>query len=96
MNEIIQGLEVNATNGKENFCYISENMLNAMKELFKREEQDKENLIKWLEDNIKNCKKYQKYLYEKENTKLVDKTYVNGEIGTYQGVLDKFRGVIDE
>lgn len=37
MNDIIQNLEVNATNGKENFCYISEKQLNAMKELSKRE-----------------------------------------------------------
>lgn len=37
MNDIIQNLEANATNGKENFCYISEKQLNAMKELSKRE-----------------------------------------------------------
>lgn len=37
MNDIIQNLETNATNGKENFCYISEKQLNAMKELSKRE-----------------------------------------------------------
>lgn len=44
MNEVIQSLKANATNGKENFCYISENMLNAIKELSKREYQEKENL----------------------------------------------------
>lgn len=49
MNEIIQNLEANATNGKENFCYISENKLQAIKELSKREQQEKENLIKYLE-----------------------------------------------
>lgn len=37
MNDIIQNLEANATNGKENFCYISEKQLNAMKKLSKRE-----------------------------------------------------------
>lgn len=37
MNDIIQNLEANATNVKENFCYISEKQLNAMKELSKRE-----------------------------------------------------------
>lgn len=40
MNEIIQSLEANATNGEENFCYISENKLNALKELSKRERQE--------------------------------------------------------
>ena len=40
MNEIIQSLEVNATNGTENFCYISEKKLNAIKELSKREQQE--------------------------------------------------------
>lgn len=50
MNEIIQSLKADVTNGKENFCYISEDMLKAMKELSKRENQDKENLIKYLED----------------------------------------------
>lgn len=44
MNNIIQDLEVNATNGKENFCYISEKQLNAMKELYKREAKEIENL----------------------------------------------------
>ena len=42
MNEIIQELECNATNGKENFCYISEKKLKPLKELSKREEQEKE------------------------------------------------------
>lgn len=37
MNEIIQSLETNATNGKENFCYISEDKLKVLKELSKRE-----------------------------------------------------------
>lgn len=37
MNEVIQELEANATNSRENFCYISENKLLAMKELSKRD-----------------------------------------------------------
>lgn len=40
MNEIIQSLEANITNGKENFCYISEIKLNALKKLSKREYQE--------------------------------------------------------
>lgn len=44
MNEIIQNLEVNATNGKENFCYISEKQLKAMKELSKREAKENKQL----------------------------------------------------
>ena len=54
MNDIIQNLEANATNGKENFCYISEKQLNAMKELSKREA--KEN--KQLKDNWNKLKEY--------------------------------------
>lgn len=57
MNNIIQDLEVNATNGKENFCYISEKQLNAMKELYKREAKEIENLQqenKQLKEDIKN------------------------------------------
>lgn len=53
MNDIIQNLEANATNGRENFCYISEKQLNAMKELSKREA--KEN--KQLKDNWNKLKK---------------------------------------
>lgn len=44
MNDIIQNLEANATNGKENFCYISEKQLNAMKELSKREAKENKQL----------------------------------------------------
>ena len=44
MNEIIQNLEVNATNGKENFCYISEKQLKAMKEFSKREAKESKQL----------------------------------------------------
>lgn len=53
MNEIIQSLEANATNGKENFCYISEGKLKALKELSKREYEENQQLkakIKTYED----------------------------------------------
>ena len=83
MNDIIQDLEVNATNGKENFCYISEKQLKAMKELSKREA--KEN--KQLKDNWNKLKKDIAY----ELLKLRDPneynnglfnafTYINNEI----------------
>jgi hypothetical protein len=60
MNDIIQNLETNATNGKENFCYISEKQLNAMKELSKREA--KEN--KQLKDNWNKLKEYINKMHE--------------------------------
>ena len=73
MNDIIQDLEVNATNGKENFCYISEKQLKAMKELSKREA--KEN--KQLKDNWNELKKYAKKIISTDNelygTDLLDK-----------------------
>lgn len=37
MNEIIQNLKANKTDGYTNFCEISEEMLNAIKELSRRE-----------------------------------------------------------
>ena len=52
MNDIIQNLEANATNGKENFCYISEKQLNAMKELSKKEAKE----IKQLQQENKQLK----------------------------------------
>ena len=58
MNEIIQGLECNATNEKDNFCYISENKLNAIKELAKREEQEN----KLLKGKIQEAIDYINYL----------------------------------
>lgn len=61
MNDIIQDLEVNATNGKENFCYISEKQLNAMKELYKREAKEIKQLQqenKQLKDNWNKLREY--------------------------------------
>ena len=49
MNEIIQSLKANATNGKENFCFISEKQLNAMKELSKRETKENQQLQERIE-----------------------------------------------
>lgn len=58
MNEIIQGLECDATNGKENFCGISEKKLEAIKELSKREHQEKEELKQALIDIREICNYY--------------------------------------
>lgn len=41
MNEIIQSLEADVTNGDNNFCMINEKMLLAIKELSKRDYQEK-------------------------------------------------------
>lgn len=62
MNEIIQGLEANATNGKENFCYISENMLNAIKELSKREYQEKQDLQSQLSQKEKKLNSIREFI----------------------------------
>ena len=67
MNDIIQDLEVKATNGKENFCYISEKQLNAIKELSKRETKE----IKQLQQENKQLKeKVNKLEILIENLKL--------------------------
>lgn len=80
MNDIIQNLEANATNGRENFCYISEKQLNAMKELSKREA--KEN--KQLKDN---WNKLKEYLHNQIPT---DKTVLTKYIKIFE-VLDKMQ-----
>lgn len=82
MNDIIQNLEANATNGKENFCYISEKQLNAMKELSKREA--KEN--KQLKDN---WNKLKEYLHNQIPT---DKTVLTKHIKIFE-VLDKMQEI---
>lgn len=50
-----------------------------------------ENLIKYLENQIENEQKVQKFLYENKNTKLVDKAKVNGKINVYRDILEKVR-----
>lgn len=85
MNEIIQNLEANATNGNMNFCEISEEMLNAIKELSQREyEENKkykeviDKAINHIETNKQheyrngNLNEYYLELNEKEMTKLLD------------------------
>ena len=52
----------------------------------------KTKLISFLEDKIKEYKKIQKNLYEKENIKLVEKAKINSYIGAYQEDLDFVRG----
>ncbi len=49
---------------------------------------EKQQLISFLEDKIKEYEKLKKYLYEKENTKLVRKATISGCIGAFQEVLD--------
>ena len=50
MNDIIQNLKADCYSGKDTFCLISENKLNALKELSKREEQEKNNLEQALDE----------------------------------------------
>ena len=51
-------------------------------------EKEKQQFISFLKVKIKEYKKTEKYLYEEENTKLVEKARVMGIIGAYQEVLD--------
>lgn len=82
MNDIIQNLETNATNGKENFCYISEKQLNAMKELSKREA--KEN--KQLKDNWNKLREWIIYNKHNENT---EQHYLVVDYGTLLGKMQE-------
>ena len=76
MNDIIQNLEVNATNGKENFRYISEKQLNAMKELSKREAKEIKQLQqenKQLKDNWNKLREYvgvEWYSYDNDSVEI--------------------------
>ena len=63
-------------------------MLNACRNQRNKLEDEKQQLISFLEDKIKEYQKIQKYLYEKENIKLVEKAKINSYIGVYQEVLD--------
>ena len=51
-------------------------------------QKERQQLISFLEDRIKEYKKWQKCLYEKENTKLLEKATVGGYIGAFKEVLD--------
>lgn len=53
--------------------------------------QRKDNLIKYLEDSIKELKEAQRILYENACTKLVEKATVNSTIRTYQDVLERLK-----
>lgn len=94
MNDIIQNLEVNATNGKENFCYISEKQLNAMKELSKREAKENKQ-IKEIYKELFNT--YQKLKKENEevtslNLHQVDKIQqLKEEIEEYKNPIKYFK-----
>lgn len=83
MNDIIQNLETNATNGKENFCYISEKQLNAMKELSKREA--KEN--KQLKDNWNKLKEYirKNIIYDDVGMKILDPSSLENYMQEIEG-----------
>ena len=48
----------------------------------------KQQLISFLEDKIKEYTEFEKYLYEKENTKLVEKAKIYACIGAFREVLD--------
>lgn len=80
MNDIIQDLEVNATNGKENFCYISEKQLNAMKELYKREAKEIKQLQQENKQLKNNWNKLKEYLINDINDRNGHKVaeYENG------------------
>lgn len=94
MNDIIQNLEANATNGKENFCYISEKQLNAMKKLSKREAKENKQ-IKEIYKELFNT--YQKLKKENEevtslNLHQVDKIQqLKEEIEEYKNPIKYFK-----
>ena len=78
MNEIIQSLEADITNGDNNFCMINEKMLLAIKELSKRDYQEK------LE--LKEKTRKQKEVIDKE-INFIEKNksheYRNGNLNEY-------------
>lgn len=57
----------------------------------KQMKQKKYNLIKYLEDSIKELKKAQRILYENINIKLVEKATVNSSIRSYQDILERLK-----
>lgn len=105
MNDIIQNLELNATNGRENFCYINEKQLNAMKELSKREAEENKQLkmqisareeeYRKLENNWNKLKEYIEKTkikeFEKSYGKRFGKTFTQAEIIVCNMVKDKMQ-----
>lgn len=76
MNDIIQDLEAKATNGKENFCYISEKQLNTIKELSKREAKE----IKQLQQESKQLKEEKRKVRDYINKHCVNEK-ISKEVG---------------
>lgn len=94
MNDIIQNLEANATNGKENFCYISEKQLNAMKELSKREAKEKKQLKEIYKELFNTYQKLKKENEEVTSLNLhqVDKIQqLKEEIEEYKNPIKYFK-----
>lgn len=71
MSEALELLKINATNGKENFCYINEKQLKALKELAKRYEKEIDVLNKEL-DKIRLSELHKEYVIS-ELEKWLDK-----------------------
>ena len=85
MNDIIQNLQADCFNGEKYFCLMSENKLNALKELSKREEQENQQLKEKVD------KQYNK-IVEKDN--MLSNRY--GVIEHKQQQLDLYKSVFDE
>ena len=71
-NEIIQNLKANKTDGYTNFCEISEEMLNAIKELSRREHEENKKYKEVIDKAISLLDNYQNNLYSKKEREGLD------------------------
>ena len=91
MNDIIQNLKADCYSGKDTFCLISENKLNALKELSKREEQEKNNLENAL-DEIEKYIEYNCFYAHIDDDVVSSKILDNEKIDNILEIIKKAKG----
>lgn len=91
MNDIIQNLKADCYSGKDTFCLISENKLNALKELSKREEQEKNNLEQAL-DEIEKYIEYNCFYAHIDDDVVSSKILDNEKIDYLLKIIKKAKG----
>lgn len=91
MNDIIQNLKADCYSGKDTFYLISENKLNALKELSKREEQEKNNLEQAL-DEIEKYIEYNCFYAHIDDDVVSSKILDNEKIDNILEIIKKAKG----
>ena len=95
MLEVLNLLKINATNGKENFCQLSEKELKAMKELAKKEEKEKNTLQQRIYKSIEILEEYKKFCESKLNfEKSMHSPTANHNATYWKDCIDKLNYIL--